>query len=237
MIESASTRLRMDEDVEPDQIGFAVADQLEIHGAVSMRDALKLVVKIVNDFRERQLVGEHHPLRRQVFLPQEGTAALRAHLHQVADISHGHDEADLHERLAELLNLSGIGHVLRAIHLNDRRVPLEDFVSDVRGGLHQVEIAIALEPLLNDLAVQHPQEAAAEAESEPFAIFRYEGEAGIVQLEPGQRFAKHLEIVVIDRVQAAEDHRLRLLVPGEGFGGRPVRVGDGVADMDVAEVP
>ena len=51
----------------------------------------------------------------------------------------------------------------------DLAVALQDLVGDVRGGLHQVEVAVALEPLLDDLAVEHPEEAAAEAEAEALA--------------------------------------------------------------------
>ena len=45
----------------------------------------------------------------------------------------------------------------------------QDLVGDVRGGLHQVELAVAFEPLLDDLAVEHAEEAAAEAEAEALA--------------------------------------------------------------------
>ena len=51
-----------------------------------------------------------------------------------------------------------------------------------------------------------------------------------------ERFAQRLEVVVVDRVQAAEDHRLRLLVAGQRLGRRVEGVGDGVADVDVGEV-
>ena len=104
--------------------------------------------------------------------------------------SDGSRKLMLHERLAELLDLAGVGHLLRVVDDHDLALARQDFVGDVRGGLHQVELAVAFEALLDDLAVEHAQEAAAEAEAEPFADFRLIGEAGIVELQLGQRFAQ-----------------------------------------------
>ena len=70
----------------------------------------------------------------------------------------------------------------------------------------------------------------------PSLTLRLIGEAGVVEPQLAEGLAQVLEIVVVDRVEAAEDHRLRLLVAGQrprsvGLQG----VGDGVADVDVAE--
>ena len=51
----------------------------------------------------------------------------------------------------------------------DLALARQDLVGDVRGGLHQVEVAVAFEALLDDLAVEHAEEAAAEAEAEALA--------------------------------------------------------------------
>ena len=42
----------------------------------------------------------------------------------------------------------------------------EDLVGDVRGGDDQLQLAVAFEALLDDLAMEHAEEAAAEAEAE-----------------------------------------------------------------------
>ena len=41
-----------------------------------------------------------------------------------------------------------------------------DFVFDARSGRQQFQVVLALEPLLDDLHVQQPEEATAEAEAE-----------------------------------------------------------------------
>ena len=110
-----------------------------------------------------------------------------------------------------------------------------DFVRDVRRRLHEVDIGILLQPLLHDFHVQQAEEAAAEAEAERVARFGLEFEAGIVDRELVERFAELLEVLAVGRIQAAEDHPLRLFVAGQR-GGR-LAVGDRhrVADVDVAE--
>ena len=81
---------------------------------------------------------------------------------------------DAHERLAELLDLAGVGNLLRIVDDEDLALARQDFVGDVRGGRDQFEIAVAFEALLDDLAVEHAQKAAAEAEAEPFAVLRHD---------------------------------------------------------------
>ena len=72
----------------------------------------------------------------------------------------------------------------------------QDLVGDVGGGLDQVEVALAFEPLLDDLHVEHAEEAAAEAEAEGVGGFRLEGEAGVVERELLERGAQVVELVV-----------------------------------------
>jgi len=49
---------------------------------------------------------------------------------------------------------------------DDLSVSLQDLVGDVGCGLNQIQIAIALQSLLDDLAVQHTEKAAAETKTE-----------------------------------------------------------------------
>ena len=97
----------------------------------------------------------------------------------------------------------------------------DDLVGDVRGGLDQREVALALEPLLDDLHVEHAQEAAAEAEPERVGRLRLEREARVVERQLLQGRAEVVELVVGRREQAAEDDRHRLLVARQGDLGRP----------------
>ena len=85
--------------------------------------------------------------------------------------------------------------------------------------LHQRQVALAFQPLLDDLHVEHAQEAAAEAEPQGVGGLRLEGEAGVVERELLERGAEVLELVVRGREEAAEDDLTGLLVAGQGLGG------------------
>ncbi len=110
-----------------------------------------------------------------------------------------------------------------------------DFVRDVGGGLHEIDVGILLQPLLYDLHVQQAQEAAAEAEAEGVARFGLEFEAGIVDRKLVERVAELLEVLAVGRVEAAEDHAFWLFVAGKGGGWLAIGHRDRVADVDVAE--
>ena len=112
---------------------------------------------------------------------------------------------------------------------------VDDLVGDGGGGLDQREVALALEPLLDDLHVEHAQEAAAEAEPERVGRLGLEREARVVERQLLQGGAQVVELVVGGRKQPAEDDRHGLLVSGQGHLGRPGHLGDRVADADVGE--
>ena len=84
-----------------------------------------------------------------------------------------------------------------------------------RGDQRQVELP--LQPLPDDLHVQQPEEPAAEPDAQCVRRLRLEREARIVELEFVQRVAQVGEFVAVDGVQAAEHHRLGVLVPGQSL--------------------
>ncbi len=90
-----------------------------------------------------------------------------------------------------------------------------------------------VQPLLDDLQVQEPEKAAAEAEAERRARLHLVGKAGVVQPELSDRGAQILEIRGVDRKEPAEHHRLRRPETRQRLGGRAAVVGDGVADARV----
>ena len=111
-----------------------------------------------------------------------------------------------------------------------------DLVDHRRRGGDQVEVELALQPLLDDFEMQQAEEAAAEAEAERGGGFHLVGEARVVETQPAERGAQILEIGGVDREQAAEHHRLRRLEAGQRRRGRPLVVGDGVADAGVGDL-
>jgi hypothetical protein len=69
-------------------------------------------------------------------------------------------------RLLEALDLARGGELRRAVDLEARAVGGVADVAHPRGGGDQLEVELPLEPRLDDLHVEQPQEAAAEAEAE-----------------------------------------------------------------------
>ena len=72
----------------------------------------------------------------------------------------------------------------------DRAVGQRDAVAHAGRGGDQVEVVLALQPLLDDLHVQQAEEAAAEAEAQRHRTFRLEEERRIVEPQLFQRLAQ-----------------------------------------------
>src|SRR5207253_11379602 len=104
-----------------------------------------------------------------------------------------------------------------------------------RGG-DEVEVVLAGEAFLDDLEVEEAEEAAAEAEAQCRAGLHLEAERRVVEAQFVEAVAELLEVVGVDREEAAEDHRLDELEAGEGLRGGPLRVGDGVADAGFGDL-
>src|SRR6185437_13669650 len=108
-------------------------------------------------------------------------------------------------------------------------------VDDARRGGDEVEVILAGQPLLDDLEVEEAEEAAPEPEAERRAGLHLEAERGVVEAELVEAVAELLEVVGIDREEAAEDDRLDLLEAGERGRGGALGVGDRVADAGLGD--
>ena len=115
-------------------------------------------------------------------------------------------------------------------------VGLGDLVAHAGRGGDQVEIELALEPLLNDLHVEQAEKAATEAEAERDGAFRLEEERRIVEPQFFERLAQLRVLVGVDRVEPGEDHGLDFFEAGQRLDRGIGVVGDGVADLGVGDV-
>ena len=91
-----------------------------------------------------------------------------------------------------------------------------DVVLDRRRRGDEVEVELALEPLLDDLHVEQAEEPAAEPEAERDRALGLEGEARVVEVELLERVAQQRVVLAADRVDAGEDEALGRLVAGSG---------------------
>ena len=88
-------------------------------------------------------------------------------------------------------------------------------VDDAGRGGDQIEVELALQPLLNDLHVQKAQEAAAEAVAQGHGGLRLEGQGRVVQPQLLQRVAQSLVVRAVGGIDAAVDHGQHRLVAGQ----------------------
>ena len=147
----------------------------------------------------------------------------------------GRYDRGLDPRLFHRLDLHRVGIVGGIVQLHRRAVGHLHLVDDRRCGRDEVEIELALQPLLHDLEMEQTQKATAEAEAQGRAGLGLEMERGVVEAELGERLAQHLELGGIGREETAEDHRDAGLEAGQHLGRGLAVVGDRVAHLAVGD--
>ena len=116
------------------------------------------------------------------------------------------------------LDLGGVGPARGIVDFDDGAIGERDLVTHAGRGGDEVEVVLALEPLLNDFEMQQAEEAAAEAEAEGDGGLGLEGEGRVVEAEFFEGIAEHGVFVRVDGVEAGEDHALDVFEAGERFG-------------------
>ncbi len=204
-----------------------------VERSVAARDRLQAVVEVEHDLVQRQLVDEHHALLGDVLELLLHAALLFEQGEDAAEVVVRREDGRLDDRLFDLGDADGVGHLRGRIDLDHLAVGRRHAVAHAGRGRDEVEIELALKPLLHDLHVEEAEEAAAEAEAERDRRLRLVEEGGVVQAQLVERVAQLLVLVRLDRVEAGEDHRLDLLKAGEGDGSRARGLRDRVADLHV----
>src|SRR5262249_6843066 len=138
--------------------------------------------------------------------------------------------------LLDLQNLHWVWHVDGIVDPDLRAVAQLDLVDDRRRGRDQLEIKLALQPLLNDFEVQQAEGAAADAEAERGAGLHLIGKARVIEAQLADRGAQILELRGINREEPAEHDRDGGLQAGEGSLDRLAVVRDGVADAGIGHL-
>ena len=109
--------------------------------------------------RERKLPVELDARRVEVRHVLVDAAALGAERHDRADVLGRRHDARLDVRLLDAVDHAGVRQLRRALEQLHRAVGVVDVVLDVRHRRHEVQIELALEPLLDDLHVQQTRES------------------------------------------------------------------------------
>src|SRR5690606_14366468 len=227
--------LALEQDVHLDEVGHLVARRLVVERRVPARAGLELVEEVEHDLGERQREAQLDAVLREVVHAEHLPAAVVAQAHDGADELARREDRRAHDGLADLLDLAA-RELRRVGHLDDRAVLERDVVDDVRRRRDEVEVELALEPLADDLQVQQAEEPDAEAEAERDRRLGLVVERGVVELELVERVAQHRVVRAVDRVQAREDHGLRVGVAAERLVRGLGRVRHRVADLGLAHV-
>ena len=190
---------------------------------------------VVNDFCQRQLVGQHDASGGKVLRALEDPAAILTKFHDRTDVLIGNNQRGADDRLAELFNFTGVRDFLGTVNFEQLTAAGDDLIGHVGSGLDQVDIRFALQPLLHDFHVEQAEEAAAEAKPERIARFGHELEAGVVDRKLGQGIAEFGKVLAVGRIEPAVDHPLGRLVSGEGRSLFAVGNGDGIANVNLVD--
>ena len=225
-------RLLVDQDRHLDQVALAVVGEVVVEGGIALGDRLQPVVEVEDDLVERQVVLQHGALA-DIGEVDLDAAAVLAEFQDRAEIVVGRQDRGADPRLLDGEDLHDVGHVGRVVQLLLGAVAQVQAIDDRRRGGDEVEVELALQPLLDDLEVEQAEEAAAEAEAEGGRGLHLVGEAGVVEAQLAHGGAQFLELGGVDREKAAEDDGLRRLEARQRVRGRALVLGDRVADARV----
>ena len=206
-----------------------------IERRVAAGDRFEPVIKVENDLVERKLVGEQDAGRGYILEVDLAAALFLDEFEDAANVflvgeNFGHDD-----RLANRLDIGGLGPARGIIDLDNAAVGQRDVVAHPRSGGDQIQFVLALQPLLNNLHMKQAEKSAAEAESQGDRALRLEEERRIVEAKFFQSVAQERVLVRVHGIEAGEDHRLDIFKAGQLGGGGPGVVGDGVADLGIAD--
>ncbi len=147
-----------------------------------------------------------------------------------------HQDIGLHDGLAHVFDGRQIRQLRRAVHVDDVAVLQRQLVDHGRCRGDQVQIILALEPLLDDFHVQHAEKADAETEAQSIGAFRLVLQGSIVQGQFLQCVAEILEIIRADREEPGIHLGLDPLEAGQHLHVGGVGQGQGVAHRRAMDV-
>ena len=224
--------LGVDEDRHLDEIARAIIGDDIIEAGVALGDGLQPIIEIEHDFVEGQVIDGHGALAHIAQVDLQA-APLLTELQHGAQMFIRRQDRRADPGLGDLLDLHDIGHVGGIVQVDLLAVGELDLIDDAGRGRDEVEVELARQALLNDLQMQQPEEAAAEAEAKGRRGLHLVGEAGVIEAQAPHGRAQILEIGGVHREQAAEDDGLGGLEARQGLGATALLVGDGVAHARV----
>src|SRR6266436_5269784 len=198
--------LAANEDVEFYQVGLLVAFEMVVEGGVAAGDGFEAIVKIENDFVQRQFVGEHDASRRKIFEVFLDAALVLTELQNAADGIIAGDDHGLDDGLFDHFDVAGIGEFCGAVHFDGRAADARDAITHAGRCGDEIEAEFAFEALLHDFHVQQAEKPATKTETEGHGIFRLVKKCSVVELEFAEGVAQRFIVISENREKAGKDH-------------------------------
>src|SRR5690606_24718658 len=191
----------IDQDVQTGQVGRLEALEAVIQRSVATADRLQAVEEIQHHFTHWQVVTN-------LYL---GTEELQIALHaslfdtqrdDATQMLLRHQNIGPHDGLAHVFDGGQVRQLRWAVDVERFAVLQRQLIDHGRGGSDQVQVVFALKTLLDDLHMQHAEEADAEAEAKGIGAFRLVLQRSIVEGQLLQCIAEIFEVIRADREQA-----------------------------------
>ena len=157
--------LGMDQDLELDHVGLAIADGLVVERRIALGDRLQAIVEIDDHLSERKLVLDEHACRRQILDAHIDSAALLDEVEDRLLVLDRQNDREQNIGLFDRFDVPVSGKLGRIVDDDPLIVVGLHAVDDVRRCHDQVEVELARQTLLDDVHVQQAEEAEAIAEA------------------------------------------------------------------------
>ena len=229
-------RIAADQDIHLNHGRDPTPRKLIVQRCVAARDSLEAVVEVEHDLIQGQLVGDHHAGVRDVLEVLLPTALLFDQLQDAAHILFVRQNLGDDDGLFNHLDLGGIRPARRIINFTLGAIGQRDLVANAGRGSDEVEVVLALQPLLDNLQMEQPEESTAESKPQRHGTLRLEGEAGVVEPQLFKRIAQHRVLMRVHGIQPGEDHALDVFKARQRLGTGTLDLGDGVAHLGVGDV-
>src|SRR5262249_36577230 len=140
----------IDEDRHLDEVAFLITLEVIVETRIAAADRFESVVKIEDDFIERQTI-DHHRAAAGIGEFDLPAATILAQLQYGTEMLVRHKDRCLDPGLLDEGDANDIGHVGRIVELIHRAVSQVHAVDHARCGRNEIEVELALETLADDL--------------------------------------------------------------------------------------
>src|SRR5580704_3920930 len=158
--------LAVDPNIQFNQRPCPEVQKLVVQRRVAAAYRFQAIVKIEDDFGQRQFVVQDNALLAEEAQIALGAAAILAQLHHGAEVLLGHVDRCENERLLDRLDRVLVGQQRRIVNRRETARNRADLVGDRGRGHDQVDAEFTLEPLLCDFHVKQAEKSGAKAEAQ-----------------------------------------------------------------------